>query len=87
MKFKATRRVAHDTDSRYVGRHKIRRELNSSEPQAERTRECADENRLGCSRHAFEKSVSSCQESDQCLFDNGVLSDDSGSDDCSNAFE
>jgi len=75
LKFEAVRRVTDDADPCDVGRHQIGSELDASEPHAECTGQCANEDRLRCSRNAFEKCVTSRQKGHQCLLDNRLLTD------------
>ena len=58
-----------------VGRHQVRRKLNSVELQVENFRQGADEQGLGQTRHADEETMTFGKKSDQDLFDNSVLAD------------
>src|SRR5262249_38594609 len=59
-----------------VGRHQVRRKLNSVEFQVQNFRQSADEQCLGQTRHADEQTVTFGKKRDQDLFNDFVLTDD-----------
>ncbi len=59
-----------------VRRHEVGRELDAREIRAEDACECADEQRLGHARHAFDERVAAGKDGNERLFDDVVLADD-----------
>src|SRR5690606_22089064 len=65
-----------DVRARDVGRHQVRRELDTAVLKMERIGERAHEHRLAEARHAFEEDVPAGQQRDHHSTDYGLLADD-----------
>src|ERR1700730_4804321 len=76
MERKRTGGKVKNIGSNHVGRHQIRRTLNSLESEPADTRERLDRQRLGQAGHALEQGVASADKHNQELIDDFALADD-----------